>query len=56
MAWSAWERPGLNGVLLGAATQKVLGSKGDFVNLDWGHLHLASPLVGLSCRPLSGRS
>ena len=43
VAWSAWERPGLHGVQLGAATQKVLGSKGDFVNLDWGHLHLASP-------------
>lgn len=44
--WSAWERPdvGLHGAKIGSAAQRVLGSKGDRVNINWGFLHLAAAL------------
>ena len=47
--WKAWtsERslntPAMQGIQLGNSMQKVLGSKGDRVNIDWGYLHLATP-------------
>eukprot|EP01063_Lacrimia_lanifica_P036832 TRINITY_DN7406_c0_g1_i1.p2 TRINITY_DN7406_c0_g1~~TRINITY_DN7406_c0_g1_i1.p2 ORF type:complete len:792 (+),score=338.54 TRINITY_DN7406_c0_g1_i1:46-2421(+) len=43
--WSSWNDrgAGFEGVQIGNAAQKVLGSKGDFVNIDWGYLHLAKP-------------
>lgn len=43
VAWSSWTSNGFNGVKIGSAEQKVLGSKGDGVNIDWGYLHMASP-------------
>lgn len=49
--WKAWASqasaqggagPAMRGVQLGNADQKVVGSKGDRVNIDWGYLHLAT--------------
>ena len=40
--WSSYTRPGLRGVRIGSQAQKVLGSRGDRVNIDWGYLHLAA--------------
>jgi len=44
VSWSStpWQQDMLKGVQIGNAVQKVLGSKGDRVNIDWGSLHLAT--------------
>ena len=41
VGWSEWSSEGLRGIQIGSEEQRVLGSKGDRVNIDWGYLHVA---------------
>ena len=46
--WSTVGGAAINAVRIGNSKQKILGSKGDQVNIDWGYLYLSSPSLSAS--------